>query len=188
MSQTRKQILELGPLVVFFLTNWKFGIFYGTAVFMAATAVSLTITYLLTGKIAKFLLVSAIFVGVFGGLTLYLQNDLFIKIKVTLANLLFASALFGGLFFNRLFIKDIMGHAMELPDAVWKTLTVRWGVFFIAMAGLNEFVWRNYSTDAWVTFKAFGLIGLTFVFAIANAPLMAKYMKEVEPDKTSSAD
>jgi intracellular septation protein len=188
MNGWRKQTLELGPLVVFFLTNWKFGIFYGTAVFMAATAVSLIATYMLTGKIAKFLLASAIFVGVFGGLTLYLHNDIFIKIKVTLANLLFAGALFGGLYFNRLFIKDIMGQAMELPDAIWKTLTLRWGSFFLAMAGLNEFMWRTYSTDTWVTFKAFGLMGLTFVFALANAPLMAKHMKEIEPDKTSSVD
>ncbi len=188
MSQTKKQILELGPLLVFFLTNWKFGIFYGTAVFMVATAISLIVTYMLTGKVAKFLLVSAIFVCVFGGLTLYLQNDIFIKIKVTLANLVFASALFGGLYFRRLFIKDIMGHAMELPDAVWKSLTLRWGTFFLAMAALNEFVWRTYPTDTWVTFKAFGLIGLTFVFALANAPLMARHMKDETPEKTSSAD
>lgn len=188
MSQTKKQILELGPLLVFFLTNWKFGILYGTAVFMVATAISLIVTYMLTGKVAKFLLVSAIFVCVFGGLTLYLQNDIFIKIKVTLANLVFASALFGGLYFRRLFIKDIMGHAMELPDAVWKSLTLRWGTFFLAMAALNEFVWRTYSTDTWVTFKAFGLIGLTFVFALANAPLMARHMKDETPEKTSSAD
>jgi intracellular septation protein len=188
MNQTRKQLLEFGPLVVFFLTNWKFGIFYGTAVFMVATAISITATYLLTGKVAKFLLVSAVFVGVFGGLTLYLQNEIFIKLKVTLANMIFAGALFGGIYFKRLFIKDIMGHAMELPDAIWKSLTVRWGFFFLAMAGLNEIIWRNYSTDTWVTFKVFGLMGLTFVFAIANAPFMAKHMKDVEPEKTSSAD
>ncbi len=188
MSQMRKQILELGPLVVFFLTNWKFGIFYGTAVFMVATAISLVATYMLTGKIAKFLLASAIFVGIFGGLTLYLHNDFFIKIKVTLANLLFAGALFGGLYFKRLFIKDIMGQAMELPDVVWKSLTLRWGGFFLAMAALNEYVWRTYSTDTWVSFKAFGLMGLTFLFALANAPFMAKHMKDETPEKTSSAD
>ena len=188
MSQMRKQILELGPLVVFFLTNWKFGIFYGTAVFMVATAISLVATYVLTGKIAKFLLASAIFVGIFGGLTLYLHNDIFIKIKVTLANLLFAGALFGGLYFKRLFIKDIMGQAMELPDAVWKSLTLRWGGFFLVMAALNEYVWRTYSTDTWVSFKAFGLMGLTFLFALANAPFMAKHMKDETPEKTSSAD
>jgi intracellular septation protein len=188
MSQPRKLLLDLGPLVAFFLTNWKAGIFWGTGVFMAATLLSLVLTYMWTGKIAKFLLISAIFVGVFGGLTLYLQNEIFIKIKVTLANTMFASALFGGLYFNRLFLKDIMGQAMELPDAAWRTLTVRWGGFFAGMAVLNEIVWRNMSTSNWVTFKAFGLMGLTLLFALANAPFMAKHMKDDEVKKLPSAD
>ena len=131
---------------------------------------------MLTRKIAKFVLASAIFVGIFGGLTLYLHNDLFIKVKVTLANLTFASALFGGLYFNRLFLKNIMGQAMELPENAWRVLTIRWGLFFLFMALLNEIVWRNFTTDQWVTFKAFGLMGLTLAFAIANAPYMAKHM------------
>ena len=183
MSQARKTMLELGPLVAFFLTNWKFGIFYGTAVFMVGTLISLVITYMMTGKIAKFLLASAIFVGVFGGLTLYLHNDLFIKIKVTLANLTFAGTLFGGLYFNRLFLKDIMGQALEMPDNSWRILTIRWGFFFLFMAILNEIVWRNLTTDQWVTFKAFGLMGLTLVFALANAPYMAKHMIDQTPEK-----
>jgi intracellular septation protein len=187
MSQTRKMFLEIGPLVLFFLTNWKFGIFYGTAVFMAGTFVSLVVTYMLTGKIAKFVLASAIFVGIFGGLTIYLHNDIFIKIKVTLANLTFAIVLFGGLYFNRLFLKDIMGQAMELPEPSWRTLTIRWGVFFLFMAILNEIVWRNFTTDQWVTFKAFGLMGLTLVFALANAPYMAKHMLD-SPSENKSAD
>ncbi|MDE2444718.1 MAG: septation protein A [Alphaproteobacteria bacterium] len=183
MTQTRKMILEMGPLVAFFLTNWKFGIFYGTAVFMVGTLISLVITYMVTGKIAKFVLASAIFVGIFGGLTIYLHNDLFIKFKVTLANVTFAAVLFGGLYFNRLFLKDIMGQAMELPEACWRVLTIRWGLFFMFMAVLNEVVWRNFTTDQWVTFKAFGLMGLTLVFAIANAPYMAKHMEDSPPRK-----
>lgn len=186
MNQTRKTILELGPLVAFFLTNWKFGIFYGTAVFMVGTLISLIVTYMVTGKIAKFVLASAIFVGIFGGLTLYLHNDLFIKIKVTLANLIFASVLFGGLYFNRLFLKDVMGQAMELPETSWRVLTIRWGLFFLFMAILNEIVWRNFTTDQWVTFKAFGLMGMTLVFALANAPYMAKHMIEDLPKKPSA--
>ena len=187
MNQTRKTILEMGPLVAFFLTNWKFGIFYGTAVFMIGTLISLVVTYMLTGKIAKFVLASAIFVGIFGGLTIYLHDDFFIKIKVTLANLTFATALFGGLYFNRLFLKDIMGQAMQLPANSWRVLTIRWGLFFLFMAILNEVVWRNFTTDQWVTFKAFGLMGLTLVFAVANAPYMAKHMIE-EPPENNSAD
>lgn len=183
MNQTRKTILEMGPLVAFFFTNWKFGIFYGTAVFMVSTLISLVVTYMLTGKIAKFVLASAIFVGIFGGLTLYLHNDLFIKIKVTLANLTFAGALFGGLYFNRLFLKDIMGQAMTLPESSWRALTIRWGSFFVFMALMNEIIWRNFTTDQWVTFKAFGLLGLTLVFAIANAPYMAKHMIDDPAEK-----
>ena len=186
MNQTRKTILEMGPLVAFFLTNWKFGIFYGTAIFMVGTLISLVVTYLLTGRIAKFVLASAIFVGVFGGLTLYLHNDLFIKLKVTFINLTFAAALFGGLYFNRLFLKDIMGQALELPTNSWRVLTVRWGLFFLFMAFLNEIVWRNFTTDQWVTFKAFGLLGLTLIFAVANAPYMAKHMIDPPPENNSA--
>ena len=183
MNQIKKLLLDLGPLIAFFLTNWKFGIFYGTAVFMMGTFISLAITYYLTRTINKFLLASALFVGVFGGLTIYLHNDIFIKVKVTLANLMFAAALFGGLYFNRIFLKDIMGQAMELPEAAWRVLSVRWGFFFLLMAALNEIVWRNFTTDQWVTFKAFGLMGLTMLFAVVNAPYMAKHMIEETPEK-----
>ena len=188
MSQSRKLLLDLGPLVAFFVSNWKFGIFWATGIFMAATFLSLIITYYLTKHLNKFLLASALFVGVFGGLTLYFQDATFIKLKVTLANLCFAGALFGGLYYKRLFIRDIMGEAMELPEAAWKTLTVRWAVFFVAMAGLNIMVWQMFSESTWVTFKSFGLLGCTMLFAIANAPFMAKHMKDDEPPKIPSAD
>ena len=188
MSQSRKLLLDLGPLVAFFLSNWKFGIFWATGIFMAATFLSLIITYFLTKHLNKFLLASALFVGVFGGLTLYFQDATFIKVKVTLANLCFAAALLGGLYYKRLFIRDIMGEAMELPEAAWKTLTWRWAVFFVAMAGLNIIVWQMFSESTWVSFKSFGLLGCTMLFAIANAPFMAKHMKDDEPPKIPSAD
>ena len=155
---------------------------------MAATFLSLIITYFLTKHLNKFLLASALFVGVFGGLTLYFQDATFIKVKVTLANLCFAAALLGGLYYKRLFIRDIMGEAMELPEAAWKTLTWRWAVFFVAMAGLNIIVWQMFSESTWVSFKSFGLLGCTMLFAIANAPFMAKHMKDDEPPKIPSAD
>lgn len=188
MSQGRKLLLDLGPLLAFFIANWKFGIFWATGIFMAATFLSLIITYAITRHLNKFLLVSAVFVGVFGGLTLYFQDATFIKVKVTLANLSFAGALLGGLYYKRLFIRDIMGEAMELPDAAWKTLTLRWALFFIAMAALNIAVWQLFSESTWVTFKSFGLLGFTMLFALANAPFMAKHMKDEDADKTSSAD
>ncbi len=178
MSQGKKQLLEFGPLLVFFVTNWKAGIFWATGVFMAVTAVVLLYTYATTGKVAKVPLASAILVAVFGGLTLYLQNETFIKVKVTLVNALFAALLLGGVAFGRYFIKDVMGEALKLPDPAWRTLSARWGVFFGVLAVVNEAVWRNFSTDQWVTFKVFGLMGLTLAFALANAPFMARHMTD----------
>ncbi len=178
MSQGRKQLLEFAPLVIFFATNWKAGIFWATGIFMGATLVVLAYTYFTTGKVAKVPLAGAILVGIFGGLTLYLQDETFIKVKVTLINFIFAALLLGGVAFGRSFIKDVMGEAMTLPEAAWRTLSLRWGVFFAVLAILNEYVWRHYTTDQWVTFKVFGLIGLTVVFAFANAPFMAKHMED----------
>jgi intracellular septation protein len=178
MSQARKQFLDFAPLVVFFIANWKAGIFWATGIFMAVSLVVLAYTYFSTGKIAKVPLVSAILVAVFGGLTLYLQDETFIKIKVTLVNGIFCALLLGGLAFGRTFIKDVMGEAIQLPDQAWRTLSLRWGVFFGVMALINEIVWRNFTTDQWVSFKVFGLMGLTLVFALANAPFMAKHMPE----------
>jgi intracellular septation protein len=190
ISQTRKQLLDFGPLVIFFIANWKAGIFYATGIFMAATILVLIYTYFVTGKIAKVPLASAILVGVFGGLTIYLQDETFIKVKVTLINGMFSVILLGGLVFGKAFIKDVMGEAIALSDAAWRSLTLRWGVFFGAMAILNEVVWRHATTDQWVTFKVFGLMGLTLLFAFANAPYMMKHMEAAEaaPDKNPSAD
>lgn len=182
MSQGKKQLLEFAPLVIFFATNWKAGIFWATGVFMAVTLMVLLYTYITTRKVAKVPLASAILVGVFGGLTLYLQDETFIKVKVTLINLIFATLLLGGVVFGRYFIKDVMGEAVKLPDSAWRTLSLRWGVFFAVLAVLNEYVWRHYTTDQWVSFKVFGLMGLTLVFAFANAPFMARYMTD---DSTS---
>jgi len=146
-----------------------------------ATAVALAASWLLTGKIAMVPLVSAVFVALFGGLTLYLHSDLFIKVKVTLLNALFGSVLLGGAAFGRSYLKLVMGEAMAMPEAAWRTLTIRWGVFFLALAGLNEIVWRSLTTDQWVNFKVFGLLPLTLLFALANAPFMARHMTEDKP-------
>jgi intracellular septation protein len=175
-----KILVEMGPLIAFFIGNWKAGIFWGTGIFMVATAISLAVSWGLTRKIAMVPLVSAIFVAVFGALTLYLHSDLFIKVKVTLINALFGAILLGGVAFGRNYLKVVMGEAMKLPDAAWRTLTIRWGIFFFCLAALNEIVWRSVSTDMWVNFKVFGLLPLTLVFALANAPFMAKHMIEDE--------
>ena len=180
MGQGTKLLIEMGPLVAFFVANWKAGIFWGTGIFMAATAVALTASWVMTRKIAMVPLVSAIFVALFGALTLWLHSELFIKVKVTLINALFGVVLLGGVALGRSYLKLIMGEAVRLTEAAWRTLSIRWGVFFFAMAGLNEVVWRNFSTDAWVNFKVFGLLPITLAFALANAPFMSKHMIEEE--------
>jgi intracellular septation protein len=180
MGQGLKLLIEMGPLVAFFIANWKAGIFWGTAIFMVATIIALAASWIMTRKVAMVPLVSALFVALFGALTLYLQSDLFIKVKVTLINALFGAVLLGGVVFGKSYLKLIMGEAMKLPEEAWRTLSIRWGVFFFAMAGLNEVVWRSFTTDQWVNFKVFGLLPLTLVFALANAPFMAKHMQDDE--------
>ena len=189
MGTGTKLLIEMGPLVCFFIANWvagKFlggtGIFWGTGIFMVATVIALTASWLLTRKIAMVPLVSAIFVAIFGALTLWLHNDLFIKVKVTLINALFGAVLLGGVAFGRSYLKLVMGEAVKLSEAAWRTLSIRWGLFFLFLAVLNEVVWRSVSTDQWVNFKVFGLLPLTLVFAIANAPFMSKHM--IEDEKT----
>ena len=180
MGQGTKLLIEMGPLVAFFIANWKAGIFWGTGIFMAATIVALTASWVLTRKVAMVPLVSAIFVAIFGILTLWLHSDLFIKVKVTLINALFGVVLLGGVAMGRSYLKLVMGEAVKLTDQAWRTLSLRWGLFFLFLAGLNEVVWRTMSTDAWVNFKVFGLLPITLVFALANAPFMSKHMIEDE--------
>jgi intracellular septation protein len=120
-------------------------------------------------------LVTAGIVGVFGGLTVWLQDETFIKMKPTIVQVLFAAVLFGGLALGRPLLKPLMGAAWSMDDQGWRKLTVRFALFFLAMAALNEAVWRTQSTDFWVNFKVFGILGLTLVFAFAQTPLMRRH-------------
>ncbi len=178
LSQGQKLVLDLGPLLAFFLANWKWGLLWATGALMVATFVSLVVSYSITRSLNKFALVGALFVGLFGAITLYLQDPWYLKLKVTLIELFFAGLLLGGLYFKRLFIKDMMGETLAMPDEAWRTLTIRWAMFFVVMAGLNVVIWQFMPESVWVTFKAFGLLGCTLLFALANAPFMAKYIKE----------
>lgn len=173
-----KFLIEFGPLLVFFISNWKSGPMWGTGLFMVATAIALVVSYLRDGHVAKVPLISAVFVGIFGGLTLYLHDQVFIQVKVTFINVALGLALLGGLWFNRYYLKYLIGEALQMPDNAWRTLTLRWGVFFLATAVLNEVLRHMLSWDNWVWFKAFGLIGLNFVFVLANLPFMAKHIKD----------
>jgi intracellular septation protein len=174
-------LVEWGPLVSFFIANARGGIFWGTGVFMAATAVALAVSWTMTRKLAMVPLIGAVFVAVFGGLTLWLQNETFIKVKVTLINALFGTILLSGLFFGKQLLKVVLGEALKMDDEGWRILTLRWGLFFFALAGLNEIVWRTVSTDLWVNFKVFGILPLTLLFALSQAPLMNRHMIESQP-------
>jgi intracellular septation protein len=169
-------LVEWGPLIAFFIANARAGIFWGTGVFMAATAVALAVSWTLARRLALVPLIGAIFVAVFGGLTLWLQNDIFIKVKVTLVNVMFGSILLTGLYFGKQFLKLILGEALKMDDEGWRILTLRWGLFFFALAALNEVIWRSVSTDLWVNFKVFGILPLTLLFALSQAPLMSRHM------------
>jgi intracellular septation protein len=194
--QLTKLSLELGPLVVFFIVNAKgedfmarfpvlstwFSqpIIFATAVFMVAMAVSLILSWVLLRRVALMPLVTGVVVLVFGGLTLYFQDATFIKIKPTIVNLLFAGTLLGGLAFRQSLLKYVFGDVYKLKPQGWLILTVRWGIFFLVLAVLNELIWRNFSTDFWVAFKVWATMPLTFIFAMFQLPILQKYAPDAE--------
>ncbi len=178
-QQLVKMLLELGPLVIFFLVNSQRGIFWGTACFMVATAIALAASWRILGRIPVMPLVSGACILVFGGLTLVLQDELFIKMKPTIVNGLFASLLLGGLAFGQTFIKVAFGEVFNLTDEGWRVLTVRWALFFILLGIINEVVWRTFSTDFWISFKVWGVMPMTMVFAIAQLGVIKRH--EAEP-------
>jgi intracellular septation protein len=180
--QLIKMALELGPLVVFFLTNARFDIFVGTAFFMVAMVVSLVLSWLLLKRVAVMPLVTGILVLVFGGLTLAFHDETFIKLKPTIINTMFGVTLLGGLVFGRSLLRYVFGDVYKLQPAGWTILTWRWGLFFLALAVLNEVIWRTQSTDFWVAFKVWVNMPLTILFAAAQLPVLNRYAdKPVKP-------
>lgn len=184
--QLLKLALELGPLTVFFIANNRFDIFTATAAFMVATTISLIASQIIMKRIPVMPLVTGGFVIVFGALTLYLQDALFIKIKPTIVNILFATALGGGLLFGRSLMKVVLGEVVKLEDEGWRKLTLRWTFFFIFLAILNEFVWRNFSENFWAGFKLFGVMPITMAFMLAQIGLLQKYQIDEDATDTSS--
>ena len=182
-----KLVLEIGPLVLFFLANARGAkiaaefpavaalggsIFFATATFIVATVVALFVSFALTRKLPLMPFVTAIVVVVFGGLTLWLKNDTFIKLKPTIIYCLFGGTLLGGLAFGRSLIGYVFDAVFKLTDEGWRKLTLRWGLFFLGLAVLNEIVRHFATTDQWVTFKVFGVLPLTFVFALLQMGLI----------------
>ncbi len=170
-----KLLLEFGPLLAFFVTNKLKGILWATGVLMVCMAISLAIQWKRDRKVSPMMAFTGVTVLVFGGLTLWLDDPVFIKIKVTILNAMFGIVLLGGVATGRSFLKTLIGPVFQLTDAGWRAFTVRYGFFFLALAGLNELVWRNVSTDAWVNFKVFGLMGLTIVFMVTQVPLIQRH-------------
>jgi intracellular septation protein len=196
LNPTVKLVLDLGPLLLFFLANSRpalfapllrpflsetlltgehAGIFTATAVFIPVVLVALGIGYVLTRHLPLMPVITAVIVVVFGGLTLILQDETFIKLKPTIIYVLFGAALLIGLAFGKSLLGLVFDSVFHLTDEGWRKLTLRWALFFLALAVLNEFVWRTMSTDTWVTFKVFGVVPITFVFAALQYPLLQKY-------------
>ncbi|MGE3302188.1 MAG: septation protein A [Hyphomonadaceae bacterium] len=178
-------IVDLGPVALFMIAYNVANrmappgaaIYWATGVFMAATLAALAYARVAERRTPPMLLVTATVVLVFGGLTLVLHDALFIKIKPTIINLLWAGAIFGGLAFRQNVFRMLLGGAMELPERIWRVLAIRWGLLFIFLAALNEFIWRTFSEAFWANFKFFGVLPITLLFALANAPLIMKHVK-----------
>ncbi|ABC23452.1 septation protein A [Rhodospirillum rubrum] len=181
MNQFSKLALEAGPLIIFFVANATTNLITATAIFVAATLASLALSWALLRKVPVMPLVGGVFVVVFGGLTVFLGDDLFIKIKPTIVNLLFAAILFVGLATGRLFIKLVLESALAMSEAGWRALTWRWAIFFVVLAIINEAVWRNFSSDTWVAFKVWGMMPLTIVFSAAQIPLLLRHQLPAPP-------
>jgi intracellular septation protein len=193
ISPLLKMVLELGPLAVFFFANsrgeWlaeKFPvlaemggpIFIATGLFMAATAIALVVSWILTRTLPMMPLISGVVVFVFGALTLWLQNDTFIKMKPTIVNSLFGAILLGGLLFGKSLLGYVFHAAFKLTDEGWRKLTLRWGLFFVFLAVLNEVVWRSFSTDFLVAFKVWGTMPITILFTLSQMPLIMRHSIE----------
>jgi intracellular septation protein len=170
-----KLALELGPLVVFFAANAHWNVFVGTAAFMVAVVLAFAISYALTRRVPVMALLSTVVVMVFGGLTLFLHDAMFIKLKPTIIYTLFAAILLVGLAAGRSLLAIVFDDMFDLTAEGWRKLTLRWAVFFLAMAALNEIVWRTQSTDFWVAFKAFGVLPLTALFAALQYPFVVRH-------------
>lgn len=180
LNPTLKFVLELGPLALFFLVYGRLGIFAATGVLMASVVVTLAVSYAMLRRFPIMPLVTAVIVVIFGSLTLVFHDETLIKIKPTALYVLFAAALLAGLLLNKPLLKIVFDGALHITEEGWRKLTWRWAVFFLALAVLNEIVWRTQTTDLWVKFKTFGFLPLTLAFALAQAPLIARYESKEE--------
>ncbi len=188
MNAYTRLLIEAGPLAAFFFANSQYGIMVGTAVFMTATSVSVLISWRMERKVPVMPVVGAFFVLLFGGLTLWLNDELFIKLKPTLVNLLFASVLLTAHVLRRNVLKHLLGSVLSMTEEGWRILAFRWALFFILLACLNEVVWRTMSTDAWVNFKVFGIMPLTLLFSALQTPLVLRHQTPEDAAAAGAAE
>jgi intracellular septation protein len=183
MEQAQKKHsswLEYGPLLLFFITNYFKGIMWGTAVLVLATALALAYSWVKYRKIPMMALVGGVAVALFGGLTLYFNDEFFIKIKPTVISLLFALVLVVGQLTGRNMLKMLLGGQMNMAEEGWYRLGWLWSAMFVTSAIANEIAWRSLSTDGWVAFKAFGLTGISLLFAVASIPVFTRYSEDLK--------
>ena len=170
-----KSLIEIIPLILFFIVNAKYGIIFATKTFVITTLIALIISYLYFKKISTPLLITTFLVLIFGGLTIFFKDPTFIKLKPTIVYFLFSLFLFVGLALKKNFLQIYLSNLIKINDTGWNILTKRWGIFFLLMALLNETIWRNFSTDFWVSFKVFGFLPLTIIFTLFQQNLIKKY-------------
>jgi len=184
--QFRRSLLDFGPLVAFFAAYRFFGLYAATATVMVAAVAAALLGYLFDRKLHPVPLITAGLVLVFGGLTLYLQDPTFIKMKPTILYGMFAVALIGGLFFGRPLTKYVFGSAIVMADSAWRILTWRFGGLFIGLSALNELIWRNFPENFWVNFHTFGATALILIFSFTQVPFLMKH--QIEQDGSDPAD
>ena len=177
-----KQLFEFFPLIVFFVVYYKSDkdLYLSITAVIIATLISLVALYIKERKISTMMLVSTVILIVFGGLSIFLKNDIFFKMKPTIINALFAIILIGSTFFNKPVLKMLLNSSMKLTDQGWSLMNKLWSGFFIFLALLNEIVWRTQTTDVWVNFKVFGIMGITIVFTIVQIPILKRHFIDLD--------
>lgn len=183
-----KHVADYGPIAVFLVAFYGADLYVATGALMAATAVALVLSLVVNRRVPAMPLITAGVVGVFGALTLILNDETFIKLKPTIVQALIAAVLLGGLLFGKSLLKPVMGSAWPMDEDGWRKLTRNFGLFFLAMAVLNEVVWRTQTTEFWVNFKVFGIMGLTFAFSMTQIPLLNRHQVEDGKVKASEGD
>ena len=178
MKSIFKLLIDIGPLAVFFIFYTRGDLKTAILPFMIATIIAVLFSYIIEKKIPIMPTVGAVIILIFGGLTIYFDNETFFKMKPTIINLLFAGILYGGIILNKSLLRYLLGAALKLQDEGWDILTKRWIGFFIALAILNEIIWRTQTTDIWVNFKVFGILPITFIFTLTQFSTIKKYQVE----------